>query len=244
MISEQVFQRFYPNFRLADRGLAGAAAFYGWVRQHTNPRTVMLNLGAGGPAPRDRIRVFKGEVERVAGADIDPEVMHNPELDDAHLTTPGAPLPFADETFDIVMSDWVVEHVAEPAPFLSEVARVLRVGGSFFLRTPNKYHYVGLIANITPHWFHELVANRARGMKTGDHEPWPTYYRLNSRRIIELTAYDAGFRTAEVRIWEGPPVYLVFNSLPFVLGVCYERLVNRYRQLEELRANIFARMVK
>jgi len=244
MVSERVFQRFYPSVPLAKRGLASAAAFYGWVRQHTNPQTVMLNLGAGGPAPRDQIRVFKGEVARVAGADIDPEVVSNPELDDAHLITPAGQLPFADETFDLVLSDWVVEHVAEPARFLAEVARVLREGGSFFLRTPNKHHYVGWLASITPHWFHELVANRARAMNTDDHEPWPTYYRLNSRRAIELAAFNADFRTVEVRIWEGPPVYLVFNSLPFVLGVGYERLVNRYRALEELRANIFARMVK
>jgi SAM-dependent methyltransferase len=244
MISEEIFQRFYPNFQLAERWFAGAAAFYGWLRRYTNPRTVMLNLGAGGPAARHRIKVFKGEVARVAGADIDPEVVDNPELDDAHVITPGGPLPFANESFDLVLSDWVVEHVAEPGPFLSEVARVLRPGGSYFLRTPNKHHYVGFIANMTPHWFHELVANRARGMNSSDHEPWPTYYRLNSRRVIEQAGCAAGFRLVEVQIWEGPPVYLVFNSLPFVLGVGYERLVNRYHALEDLRANIFARLVK
>jgi SAM-dependent methyltransferase len=196
------------------------------------------------PAPRDKIRVFKGEVARVAGADIDPEVMSNPELDDAHLISSDGQLPFDDNSFDVVLSDWVVEHVAEPVRFLSEVARVLREGGSFLFRTPDRYHYVGFLASITPHWFHELVANRARAMNRDDHEPWPTYYRLNSRRAIELAGYGAGFRTVEVRVWEGPPVYLVFNSVPFVLGVVYERLVNRYRALEELRANIFARMVK
>jgi SAM-dependent methyltransferase len=188
--------------------------------------------------------VFKGEVARVAGADIDPEIMRNPELDDAHLITPEGQLPFADESFDLVLSDWVVEHVAEPARFLSEVARVLRQGGSFFLRTPNKHHYVGFLASVTPHWFHELVANRARGMKAEAPEPWPTHYSLNSRRTVEQAGHGAGFRTVEVRIWEGPPVYLVFNTVPFLLGVGYERLVNRYSALEELRANLFARLGK
>jgi SAM-dependent methyltransferase len=244
MVSEGVFQRVYPDFRLEDRGLASAAAFYKWVRQYTNSQTVMLNLGAGGPTPRAKIRVFKGEVARVAGADIDPEVMSNPELDDAHLITPNGQLPFGDKTFDVVLSDWVVEHVSEPASFLREVARVLREGGSFFLRTPNKLHYVGFLASITPHWFHELVANRARAMNSDDHEPWPTYYRLNSRRTILREGYRAGFREVEVRIWEGPPAYLVFNTVPFVLGAAYERLVNRYHALEALRANIFARLSK
>jgi SAM-dependent methyltransferase len=136
MVSERLFQRFYPNLRLSELGLASAAAFYGWVRQYTNPQTVMLNLAAGGPGPRHKIRVFKGEVARVTGADVDPEAMSNPELDEACLITPDGRLPFADEAFDLVLSDWVVEHVAEPVGFLREVARVLRRGGSFFLRAP------------------------------------------------------------------------------------------------------------
>jgi SAM-dependent methyltransferase len=244
MVSQRFVQHFYPDSGVANLGFPSAAAFYGWIREYTNPRTVMLNLGAGGPAPRDKIRMFKNEVARVAGADIDPEVLHNPELDDAHVLTPNGELPFEDETFDLVLSDWVVEHVGDPHRFLSEVRRVLRNGGTFFFRTPNKHHYVGFLASVTPHWFHELVANRARGMTSGDHEPWPTYYRLNSRRTIEIEGAKAGFRSVEVRLWEGPPGYMVFNSVSFVVGVGYERMVNRYKALEGFRANIFARMEK
>jgi len=36
-------------------------------------RPVLLNLGAGPPAERGSIRVLKGEVARVVGADIDPD---------------------------------------------------------------------------------------------------------------------------------------------------------------------------
>src|SRR5260370_7286328 len=101
MVSERVFQRFYPDLKLEKRSLGGAAAFYDWVRQYTNPRTVMLNLGAGGPAPRDKIRVFKGEVARVAGADIDPEAVHNPAFDVAHVINGNADLPSAADIFDM-----------------------------------------------------------------------------------------------------------------------------------------------
>src|SRR5437588_5205691 len=228
MISNRIIQHFYPDVGIQTLSLLSAGAFYGWVRQSTTAQTVMLNLGAGGPAPRDKIRVFKGEVARVAGADIDPEVLHNPELDDAQIIPSSGKLPFGDETFDLVLSDWVVEHIADPFQFLSEVRRILKPDGSFFFRTPNKHHYVGLIASFTPHWFHELVANRARGMSSGDHEPWPTYYRLNSRKAIQADGTRAGFSKVEVLMWEGPPGYLVFNSVPFVLGVAYERVVNRY----------------
>ena len=242
MVSREVFRRFYPNALFEDCTLESARAFYGWVRQYANRDTEMLNLGAGGPAPRHRIRVFRGQVARVAGADIDPEVTRNPELDDAHIIEPDGHLPFADQSFDLVLSDWVVEHVADVPQFLNEVRRVLREGGSFFFRAPNRHHYVGLLASATPLWFHEVVANRARGKGPDEHDPWPTYYRFNSRRAIERQSSRAGFRAIEIRSWEGPPNYMIFNSVPFLLGVGYERFVNRYAALKDFRAHIFARM--
>jgi SAM-dependent methyltransferase len=239
MVSQEIFRRFYP-----DESKNGAVAFYSWMRQFTNPQTVMVNVGAGPPAIRDPIRVFRGELARVIGVDIDPEVKNNMELDAAHCISEDGLLPFADETFDIALADWVMEHVKRPSLLLKEVRRVLRKGGSFFFRTPNKYHYVPLIARSTPHWFHKLVANRARGYPPGEHEPWPTYYRLNSRREVEAEARKAGFERVELRTWEYEPAYLRFNVVPFVVGVAYERLVNHYHILSPLRASILARLIK
>jgi SAM-dependent methyltransferase len=204
----------------------------------------LLNLGAGPPALRQSIRVFKGEVARVVGADIDPEVLDNPELDEAHVINSDNTLPFEDNTFDAVLSDWVLEHVSAPDQFLREVHRVLKKGGVFLFRTPNSWHYVAIIAKITPDWFHHLTANWARGLPAGEHEPWPTYYRLNSRKAVYAEGHKAGFKRIELRMWEPAPLYLVFHFLPFLVGVGYERIVNRYRMFEGLRAGIFGRMVK
>ena len=44
-------------------------------------------------------------------------------------------LPFRDEAFDLVLSHSVIEHVADPAPYLREARRVLRRGGMMFLQT-------------------------------------------------------------------------------------------------------------
>ncbi|HXN87598.1 MAG TPA: methyltransferase domain-containing protein [Candidatus Binataceae bacterium] len=239
MISAELLNRFYPN-----DGGDGAVKFYGWIRQNIKPSTVLLNLGAGPPANRGKIRVLRGEVAKVVGADIDPEVMHNPDVDEAHVIGPDGRLPFSDSSFDMAISDWVLEHVKTPGQFLSEVCRVLKPGGSFFFRTPNKNHYVALIARCTPEWFHNLVANRARGYPPGEHEPWPTFYRLNSRKEIEREARSAGFKQIEIRIEEFRPGYLVFNSVPFLLGVGYERIVNRYQSLEAIRGSILAKVTK
>lgn len=48
------------------------------------------------------------------------------------------PLPFADETFDCVVSFQVIEHIKRDKAFVKEVLRVLKRGGKFIVSTPNK----------------------------------------------------------------------------------------------------------
>lgn len=46
---------------------------------------------------------------------------------------------FEDETFDVVLSFDLFEHIAAVEKHISEVFRVLRPGGYYLLQTPNKY---------------------------------------------------------------------------------------------------------
>lgn len=47
-------------------------------------------------------------------------------------------LPFPDATFDIVVSNHVIEHVADQDLHLSEILRVLKPDGCVYLATPNR----------------------------------------------------------------------------------------------------------
>jgi SAM-dependent methyltransferase len=51
---------------------------------------------------------------------------------------PDAPLPFADGSFDTVLSFQVIEHVPDAARYLSEIRRVLVPGGRLVLATPDR----------------------------------------------------------------------------------------------------------
>jgi hypothetical protein len=103
---------------------------------------------------------------------------------------------------------------------------------------------VSLIARFTPDWFHDLVANQVRGLQEDTHEPYPTYHRLNSIKDITRLANQLGFSTIELRFVEANPSYLMFHQIPFLMGVAYERLVNRFVLLEQLRVCIFGKLTK
>jgi SAM-dependent methyltransferase len=51
----------------------------------------------------------------------------------------GTALPFAERSFDVVMSFDVLEHIPDSDAHLREVRRVLKPGGSYLLQTPNKW---------------------------------------------------------------------------------------------------------
>ena len=54
---------------------------------------------------------------------------------------PGELIPFPDETFDIVYSSNVLEHVRDPAKVLREAVRVLKPGGTLQIICPNYLSY-------------------------------------------------------------------------------------------------------
>lgn len=62
-------------------------------------------------------------------------------------------LPFKDETFDIVVSCEVIEHLREPERMLREVLRVLNPGGKFILTTPYRMTEVPQDENHVKEYF-------------------------------------------------------------------------------------------
>jgi SAM-dependent methyltransferase len=236
----RLYERHYPVIQGDHRRGDGSRTFYEWIRSTPGlARAKVLNVGAG-PTPEPEIRKLRGEVGHLVGVDVDPVVMTNEDLDEAHVSD-GLSLPFPDAEFDHVYSDWTVEHVESPGPFLREVRRVLKPGGEFFFRTTNRGHYVTMVAAHTPHWFHRLIANRVRDLTKDDHEPWPTYYRLNRPATVRRHLRSAGFDQITIELIEPYPVYLVFHPLAFRAGIAYERLVNRWAWSSRFRLILISR---
>lgn len=52
-------------------------------------------------------------------------------------------MPFADGHFDCVLASEVMEHIADPFRFASEVKRVLKTGGTLVLTVPFLFHEHG-----------------------------------------------------------------------------------------------------
>ena len=60
-------------------------------------------------------------------------------------------LPYKNESFDAAICSETIEHVADEAKVISEIARVLRPGGLLFITAPNLWNAHRLIESIK-HW--------------------------------------------------------------------------------------------
>ena len=208
------------------------------VLREIGPDKDLLDLGAGaGIVPEMN---FKGHARRVCGVDPDPRVAANPNLDDGREGI-GESIPYADASFDVVVSDNVLEHLDDPVSVFREVRRVLRPGGVFLAKTPNRWHYVALGASITPHSFHRKF-NEARGRASVD--TFPTRYRANSRGQLARITRDAGLELVSVDFFEGRPEYLRRWGALYLLGAAYEWIVNSTRLLAPVRVVLIAKLRK
>ena len=222
-------ERFYqPQFRgMYDR-------FSDVIHEYVRAGDVMLDAGCGSG------RVFQyrfDESQRpqlIFGVDMTEEPRGNGNIDVAARADLAA-LPFRAETFDIAISSHVAEHLTQPERVFGELARVVKPGGRLMVLTPNKWHYVTLSAALMPHAFH-LKFNQSRGVDA--HDIFPTVYRANTAGRLRSLYERAGFEIERLEQFETEPEYLAFSTPTYALGVAFERAVNRFGALKNLRVNL------
>ena len=138
---------------------------YNFLRQPLKAATgQLLDVGAGESPWRD---LMPSVVEYVA-VDIDssPEFGMKRHSDMQYYD--GVRLPFADNSFDVILCTEVLEHVRDPASFLKDLNRVLRRGGTLILTVPwsarmhhipydfSRFSRFGLEANLQAAHFSEV----------------------------------------------------------------------------------------
>ncbi len=169
----------------------GTFAFFSHIASLINENSTVLEFGAGRGANVSEVKSeylrnlqnFKGRCAKVVGCDIDEAVLDNPYLDEAHVISPNAPLPFADETFDIIVSSWVFEHIEHPDVMARELLRITKPGGYICACTPNKFGYVSIMSRIVSNRNHARFLSKIQPERK-ELDIFPTAYKLNTERDV------------------------------------------------------------
>lgn len=97
-----------------------------------NPTDDVLDLGCGS----GETLTYLAQLARVSCADAIDQRTQGRELP-FHVV--GETLPFADNAFDVIVANYVIEHVPDAATHLRVIHRVLRPDGVVYMATPNRW---------------------------------------------------------------------------------------------------------
>jgi SAM-dependent methyltransferase len=202
----------------------GTIAFYTRVQALVSPEASLLELGCGRGLHQDDpcayrrdLHVFKGRCRRVVGVDVDPDAAGNPFIDEFRLIQDTSRWPVDDASFQIIVCDYVLEHVPNPDEFFREVRRVLAPGGYLCLRTVNTRSYISVASRMIPNRLHRRVLKVAQEHRE-ERDVFPTVYRCNTKGRVERALRANGLIPAVYRI-EPEPGYFNFSRLAYRLAV-------------------------
>ena len=122
--------------RLVAAARSNPAAIFPWAREGMR----VLDVGCGTGELLQPLAGLLGESGRITGVDLSQaliaEARRRGRADGAPITFEtgnATAMAYADEAFDVVTANLLLQHLADPAPALAEMVRVLRRGGSLLI---------------------------------------------------------------------------------------------------------------
>ena len=240
--------KFYPGNNLLDNyhELDGTVEFYGRINAILKKNHHVLDIGAGRGSwyymdksfYRRNIRDIKSKVKHFIGADVDKVVLENPTTH-KNIIISNNKIPLDDNTIDVIIADWVLEHVENPKEFCLEINRILKPGGIFCARTPHKYKYVSIFAKLfkNKNYFNILKFLQP---KRFERDAFPIKYKLNTIKII--LKHFSGYKNYSYLYTSHPSYYaekkFLFKIISFFHAILPEILVSEiFVFLEKLDAS-------
>ena len=124
----------------------------------------VLDVGCGS-------KKYPGAVGLDISADTDADVVHDLDV---------TPFPFEDSSFDQILLQDVIEHVARPYDVMAELHRIGAPGARIQLRTP---HFSSVLAYSDPTHIHFYSAAAIRALA----QPGFSHYSAVRMRVVHVT---------------------------------------------------------
>lgn len=181
----------------------------------------VLDAGCGRKSP---LVPFRDRIDRFVGVDLHAPNQPLPYLDEfatIDLCRPAA--PFLDDTFDLILSNFTLEHFVDPPTALANLHDWLLPGGALVVTTVNRRHpFVAAYLGIPDHMRRRLQPL----VKASAADAHPLVGTCNDPVTVRAALVTAGFERIEVET-VGNLARAWGRRLPtFVLGLVGDIIAN------------------
>jgi len=195
----------------------GTIDFYLRVHSLLNKEIVVLDLGAGRASwyeddyclIRKELRCLKGKVKKIIASDVDKIVLENKSVDFCLYHRPYEEIPVEDHSIDIVICDYVFEHIQDVDFFLKSLNRIIKKNGWVCARTPHKYNYIAFVSSLIPNYLHSKVVKIFQPGRL-EVDVFPAYYKLNT--LSALRKHFTGYEN-NTFLFRSSPAYYFGNKI-------------------------------
>ncbi len=206
-------QRWYPNF------VTGGEQYRRLLLQHATSSTIVLDAGAGDGG---YIGELRGRVKKIIGVDVHESLLSRNSSVDEKIIADLVKIPLPDNSIDLIVAEFVLEHLERPLAVFQEWRRLLKPGGVVIALTPNRNNPIMFLSRLTPTWFHQLLKRRL--LKKPEHVH-PTYYRANTVAQLQQLCSVSGLKL-KTFVRSGNPEYLALTWVFVVPAILLERLIS------------------
>lgn len=184
----------------------GTVDFYLRVRSVAPERAEVIDFGAGRGEwlddesdVRRGLRDIRDIASKIVGIDVDDAVLANPYLTEAIVIDGDGWVPVPDLSADLMIADFVLEHLEDPTWMAREAARLVRPGGWLCGRTPSRSGYIALASRMVPNSAHTALLSGLQPFRRPE-DVFPTRYLVNSMAQIEAT-FGRDFENHSFYFW-------------------------------------------
>jgi ubiquinone/menaquinone biosynthesis C-methylase UbiE len=246
MLNRLLFEKIYWKLEsiIAPRLKYSQTIFEEVLNDNISPNYVWLDLGCGHhllpPWRYEYEKILVKKSHLIVGLDYDLNSLTKHRTIINRVQGDIFRLPFSENTFDLITSNMVFEHLSNPENQMKEIYRILKPNGKLIFHTPNYFSYSAIIAKLIPGRIKKKIILILEGREEPD--VFSTFYKINSPSKIKGIANQSGFRVKKIKMLCSSAQFVIIPPLA-MLELFWIRILMT-KPLKSLRTNIIAILEK